>query len=102
MKGQITLELMIAFAVFVLAVHLLVSAQVNKNNELTKRIGLTNEAMKASEISAFCNLMYLKGASVEFGYFPRTDVEQSRVRCFSDDYYFGGANPSVLGVRLWF
>lgn len=102
MKGQITLELMIAFAVFVIAVHVLVSAQVSKNTELEKKILLTNEAMKADSISAFCNLMYLKGPSVEFAYFPRTDVEQSSVHCFSDGYYFTGESPSVPGVRLWF
>lgn len=102
MKGQITLELMIAFTIFVIAVHVLVSAQSARNEEMKERIALTNEAMKADSISAFCNLMYLKGESVEFGYFPSTDVEQERVRCFSEDYYFTGESPSVPGVHLWF
>lgn len=102
MKGQITLEIIIAFTALILAVHLMVSTQTAKNSEITAKTNELTEAIKASEISAFCNLMYAKEKSISFSYFPKTSVENSRVKCYSDDYYFGSENPGVDGVKQWF
>ncbi|MEM0372542.1 MAG: hypothetical protein QXO69_01735 [archaeon] len=102
MKGQITLELLIAFSALTIAVHLIASAQAAENARLEEKTLELSEAAKAGSMSAFCNLMYLKGTSVDFAYFPRTDIQQERVRCFSENYYFSGPEPGVEGVRLWF
>ena len=102
MKGQIIIEFMVVFVSFALIIHLFAVSQAHKNQIFEEKTSDLKELIKSEKAGTYCNLIYLKGKSVVQKYKQETNVNQSRINCFSDDYNFNQMNPRVKGVRLWF
>lgn len=101
MKAQIAIEALVSLVAFVLIVGLMFGALNNATSSFEKDSKKLGEIMKANEITAYCNLVYMKGRNSVLSSFPDMG-NASKSECFSESYYPNTKNPGANASRRWF